>query len=103
MFIKFNEKESVHVTYGDNIRGTILGEGVAGNPSTITIECVILVKGLKHNLLNISELCKKGYSIIFYALSCLIGHKVSRDLVFNDYMIDNIYMLDLEKGDCNWG
>lgn len=60
MFIKFYEKESGHVTYGDNTRGKILGEGVVGNPPTIPIECVLLVKCPKHNLLSVSQLCDKG-------------------------------------------
>ena len=38
MFIKFDEKKSRHVTYGDNTKGKYLGEGIVANPSTITIE-----------------------------------------------------------------
>lgn len=56
MFTNFDEKETGCVTYGDNTIVKILGEGIMGNPSTITIENVILVKGLKHNLLSISQL-----------------------------------------------
>lgn len=77
MFIKFNEKESGHITYGDNIKGKILGEGVVANPSIITIENVLLVKGLKQNLLSISQLSDKGYSVSFGTLSCIIEHKTS--------------------------
>lgn len=65
IFIKFDEKESGDVTYRDNTRGKILGNCVVGNPSIITIEGVLLVKRLKHNLLSISQLCDKGYSMIF--------------------------------------
>ena len=56
ILIKFDEKENGHVTYGDNTRGKILGEDVVGNPSTITIEGMLLVNGLKHNLLRLSQL-----------------------------------------------
>lgn len=68
-FIKFGHKENGYVTYGDNIRGKILGENVVGNPSTITIEGVLLVKGLKHSLLSVSQLYGKGYYIVFDTLS----------------------------------
>lgn len=68
MFIKFYEKESVHVTYGDNTKGKNLGEGIVGIPSIITIVIMLLVKGLKHNLLSISQLCDKGYSSFFILL-----------------------------------
>lgn len=42
------------------------------NLSTITIKGVLFVKGLKHDLLSISQLYKKWYSIVFNTLSCLI-------------------------------
>ena len=34
------------------------------------IENVYLVKGLKHNLLSISQLCDKGYKIVFEQDKC---------------------------------
>lgn len=95
MFIKFNEKESGHVTYGDNTKGKIVGEGIVRNPSTITIENILLVKGLKHNFLSITQSCDKGYYVVFDMLSCVIEHKSSNDLVFKGYRIKNVYMLDL--------
>lgn len=95
MFIEFDEKGSNHVTYGDNTRGKILGEGVMRNPFTITVEGVLLVEGIKHNLLSIIQLCEKDYSMFFYTLSWLIEHKESRELVFKGSRIDNIYMLDM--------
>lgn len=96
MLIKFDEKESSHVTYGDNTRGKILRDGFMGSTSTIIIENMLLVKGLKHNLLSTSQLCKKGCIVGFDPLICLIEHKASKDLVFKGYRIDNIYILDLD-------
>lgn len=96
MFIKFNEKENDHVTYKNNTKGKILSEGIVENPSIITIENVLLVKELKHNLLSIIQLCDKGYHVIFYSFSCIIEHKTSNDLVLKGSRIDNIYMLDLD-------
>lgn len=63
-----------------------------GNPSTITIKYILFVKGLKHNLLSVSQLCDNVYSTDFDALSCLIEHKVSKSLVFKGYMVNNIYL-----------
>jgi len=53
------------VTYGDNNRGTILGVGDVGGDDDVIIKDVLLVDGLKHNLLSISQLCDKGYKITF--------------------------------------
>jgi len=55
MFIDFTRKEKRFFSYGDNNQGKILGKGVVGNPSTTTIKDVMLVDGLKHNLLSISQ------------------------------------------------
>ena len=42
------------VTFGDNSKGKIMGIGTVSMSSNLTIENVLLVKGLKHNLLSIS-------------------------------------------------
>lgn len=83
-------------TYKDNMKGKILGEGIGRNPCIITIKNVLLVKGIKYNLLSIIQLCDGGYSIVFDTLSFLIGHKASKDLVFKGSRIENVYMLDLD-------
>ena len=44
------------VTYGDNNQGRILGIGKVGKSPQTMIDNVLLVKGLKHNLLSISQL-----------------------------------------------
>lgn len=92
MFIKFDDKESGHVTHRDNTRGEILGKGVVVNPSLITIGGMILVKRIKHNLLSVIQLCDKGYFVAFSTLSFLIEHKARRDLMFKGYRIDKIYI-----------
>jgi len=43
-----------YVTYGDNNRGRILRVGDIGENDKVIIKDVLLVEGLKHNLLSIS-------------------------------------------------
>lgn len=52
-----------------------------GNPSKITIDGVLMVQGINHKLLSISQLYDKGVFNFFYTLSCLIEHKSSKILV----------------------
>lgn len=68
-----------------------------GNPSTITIDDVLYVKGIKHNLLSISQLCNKGYSITFDPFNSIIEHKNDKDKMFRGSRIDNVYMLNLDE------
>ena len=49
------------MTFRDNGKGRIIGYGSVGNNSSSLIENVLLVDGLKHNILSISQLCDKGF------------------------------------------
>ena len=53
------------MTFGDNGKGRIIGHDSIGNNSSSLIENVLLVDGLKHNLLSISQLCDKCFKVIF--------------------------------------
>ena len=59
-FNKLDAKNGGHVTFGDNAKGKIIGIGKIGNPHSLSIHHVLLVDGLKHNLLSISQLCDMG-------------------------------------------
>ena len=60
------------VSFGDNSKGRIIGIGNVGNVSSTLIENVCLVENLKHNLLSISQLCDKGYRVIFVNQNVLL-------------------------------
>jgi len=49
-------KDKGFVTYVDNNKGKILSIGKIGKPPSITIDNVLYVEELKHNLLSISQL-----------------------------------------------
>ncbi|KAL6313650.1 hypothetical protein AAG906_010068 [Vitis piasezkii] len=67
-----DERKGGYVTFGDNSRGRIIGQGNIGNGKSSLIESVLLVDGLQHNLLSISQLCDKGFKVIFEASHCII-------------------------------
>nr|KYP34823.1 hypothetical protein KK1_044175 [Cajanus cajan] len=78
-FSSLKLKNEGFVTYGDNNKGKILGHGNIGNSSSSTlIENVLLVEGLKHNLLSISQLSDKGFKIEFDNTCCLICDKLTK-------------------------
>ena len=60
-FAFLTRRKGGYVTFGDNGKGRIIGNGSIGNNSSSLIENVLLVDGLKHNLLSISQLCDKGF------------------------------------------
>jgi len=70
-FINLKMKQEDFVTYGDNKKGRILGRGDVGNSDSIIINDVLLLEGLKHKLLSISQLCDKGYEVTFKPNLCI--------------------------------
>lgn len=56
----------------------------------------MLVDGLKHNLLNISQLCDKGFKVTFTNTCCLFEHNENKDCMFKGLRFNNTYMLNLD-------
>ena len=52
-------KNGGYVTFGDNVKGKIVGESKIGKSPNPTIDDVLLVDGLKYNLLSISQFFDK--------------------------------------------
>ena len=94
-FTHISPKKSGHVTYGDNNKGRILGVGKIGTNSSNSIENVLLVEGLKHSLLSVSQLCDKGYLVSFDSQKCLIEHKHDINIKHVGHRVNNVYMIDL--------
>ena len=72
MFLSISPKDGGYVTFGDNAKGKIVGEGKVGKSPNTTIENVLLVDGLKHNLLSISQFCDKDYKVVFESNKCVV-------------------------------
>ena len=71
-FAFLTKRKGGYVTFGDNAKWRIIGQCNIGNDTSSLIESVLLVDGLKHNLLSISQLCDKGFKVIFEASHCII-------------------------------
>ena len=71
-FSDLTPKKHGHVTYGDNNKGKILRVGKVSKTPSTSIENILLVDGLKHNLLSISQLCDKGNRVTFDSNCCII-------------------------------
>jgi len=93
--INLKWKPTGFVTYGDNNRGRILGVGDIGGDDDVIIKDVLLVDGLKHTLLNISQLCDKGYKITFEPDLCLIADSKTSEIVLVGKRVNNVYLLNI--------
>ena len=89
-----------NVTFGDNSKGKIIGIGNIGGNSLPLIENVLLVDKLKHNLLSISQLCDKGYRVVFESSRCLIENVIDGKLLFIGDRNSNVYKIDIDQNAC---
>ena len=84
------------VTFGDDSKGTIIGIGNIQIGASPIIENVVLVDGLKHNLLSISQLCDRGLKVIFDDSSYKIFNCIL--IGFRD---NNVYIIDMLNLNCS--
>ena len=95
LFTTIEWKDGGYVKFSDNSRVKIIASGTIGLPPAI-IENVSLVRGLKHNLLSISQLCDKGYKMIF-GKDKVEAFNESGENLFEGFQKKNIYMIELAK------
>ncbi len=66
LFLLFEKKDGGgQVTFDDNVKGKIVGICKIGKENSLILNKVLLIDGLKHNLLSVSQLCDKGCRVIF--------------------------------------
>jgi len=89
MFLTLTMKEGGTVGFGGNQTGKIIGTGTIGN-SSISINNVWLVDGLRQNLLNISQFCDNGYDVLFVKNNCTVINKDDQSVVFKGKRRNNV-------------
>ncbi|KAH0743297.1 hypothetical protein KY290_031290 [Solanum tuberosum] len=75
-----------NVSFGDGNKGTIVGVGKIGKTESKVVEEVYHVKGLKHNLLSISQLCDKG---------CKVEKPDTKEVILTSKRYRNVYKVDI--------
>ena len=96
-FTTLAPKDGGFVTFGDNSKGKIIGIGSISKPSNVVIDNVLLVDGLKHNLLSISQLCDLGHKVIFEKSHCIIHCISENKTILMGQRQNNVYMIDLNS------
>ena len=94
MFSSISPKDGGYVTFGDNVKGKIVEEGKVGKSPNPTIEDVLLVNGLKHSLLSISQFCDKNCKVVFEPNKCVV-YDNNECILFVGSRHNNIYVINL--------
>src|ERR1044072_1275253 len=95
MFQELELKPGGVVGFGGNQKGKIIGSGTIGYGKSSSIKNVILVEGLMHNLLSISQLADNGYDVIFNQKSCKVISQKDGSILFNGKRKNNIYKISI--------
>ena len=85
------------VTFDDNSKVRAVGIGFVGFVGTTQVEQVLLVDGLKHNLLSISQLCDERNIVTFEHDKCIIRSPESMKTRFVAQRRKNMYVLQLKE------
>ena len=94
-FFTLEMKDGGTVTFGDNGKGKIIGIGKIKITPFTFIENVLLVDKLKHNLLSISQLCDRGFKVLFESSMCIVSSSLDSCIQFVGHRLGNVYMVDL--------
>lgn len=91
------KKDLGSVTFRDNSKPRAVVVGSISFAGSTQVEQVLLVEGLKHNLLSISQLCDEGNVVIFEKDQCIIKSRGSDEVRFVDQRHRNMYILQLKE------
>src|SRR3954463_11620532 len=96
MFQDLVLKSSREVKFEGDQKGKIIGSGTISIGNAPSITNVLLVDGLAHNLLSISQLSDNGYDIIFNQKSCKVISQKDGSILFTGKRKNNVYKTDLK-------
>jgi hypothetical protein len=96
MFQTLTMKEGGTVGFGGNQKGKIIGMGTIGN-SSISINNVWFVGGLRHNILSIIQFCDSGYEVMFDKNNFTIINNIDRYILFKGKRKNNVYKINFSE------
>ena len=81
------------VTFGNGLTGKVIGMGTLKFEGLPKLKNVMLVEGLKANLLSISQICDQGYTVSFDSNHCYVYNILDEIVLQGLRSSDNCYTL----------
>ena len=97
LFNNVTKQDLSSVTFGDNSRARAVGISSVGFAGTTQVEQILLIDGLKHNLLSISQLCDEENIVTFEHDKCIIKSPETKETRFVTQHHKNMYVLQLKE------
>ena len=88
-FLKNVNPYTGQVTFGDGIKGDIMGIGILNVTGLPPLSKVLLVQGLKANLISISQLCDQKLNVSFTKDRCIVKDNLNKVIMEGIRSSDN--------------
>ena len=85
------------MTFENNSKEKIIDLDNILIPPSTSIENILLVKSLTHNLLSISQLCDKSFNVSFKSSHCIVTSSFDYSIKFIRKRHGNVYIVDLDE------
>ncbi|KAM7466521.1 hypothetical protein LguiB_014083 [Lonicera macranthoides] len=103
IFTSLKNYQGGSVTFGDGKVAKIVGRGTVESPGLPKLDNVLLVEGLKANLLSISQFCDTNHTVLFSKENCKILNGEGQCILTGNRTMDNCYAVihDISFQKCN--
>ena len=91
LFKSLREKVSDYVTFGDGSYAQVLNKGTVEIPGLPLLKDVLYIKGLKANLLSITQICDEDFIVQFSKKGCIIIDEEGIQVFEGNRTTDNCY------------
>ena len=88
------------MTFGDGDKGTVIGSDLLKVPGMPKLENVLLVNGLKVNLISISQLCDHNFFVQFTKDKCSVIDSTNTCVMKGKKSSNNCYLLTYSGSCC---
>ena len=95
-FKNLRPKDGGIVKFANGIKFKIIGIGNSGKNDLNLVTDVMLIDGLTHNLLSISQFCDQGYKVVFEPSQCVIEDSIINKIILTTRSHNNTYVLYLD-------
>jgi hypothetical protein len=94
-FLSISKRKKGNVTFGNDELSKIKGKGMVSlSNGKGKAQDVLLVDGLKHNFLSVSQICDRGCEVVFTSKDCKIKSVNSGQVVAKGIRTDNnVYVM----------
>ena len=91
LFKSLKEKVSNYVMFGDGSHAQVLGKGTIEIPGLTLLKDVLYIKGLKANLLSITQICDVDFLVQFSKKGCVIINEEGIQVLEGNKTTNNCY------------